>query len=328
MKALVTGGTGFVGSHLVRALLERGHGVRCLVRAESRLDNLDGLDVELARGDLRDRASLTKAVAGCGVVYHCAADYRFFLRDSREIYASNVEGTRNILTAAGEVGVERVVYTSSVGAPGLEKDGSPADETVPVTLDDMIGHYKCSKFLAERVADEFAEKGLPVVIVNPSTPIGEYDIKPTATGQVIVDFLNRKIPAFVDTGLNWVDVRDVAVGHVLAAEKGVVGEKYILGHRDLELRQFLELLSELTGLPAPKTRLPHWIPIGFAAIDTALARIFGHSPRVSLESARLAQYKMYFDPGKAVRELGMPQTPVEEPLKRAVEWFRANGYVR
>jgi len=197
-----------------------------------------------------------------------------------------------------------------------------------VTLGDMIGDYKKSKFEAERVAEEWAGRGLPVVIVNPSTPIGDHDLKPTPTGRVIVDFLNRKIPAIVDTGLNWVDVRDVAEGHLLAAEKGRVGEKYILGHRNLSLEDFFAILSGLTGLPAPRLRLPHWIPIAFAAVDTAVARLVGGEPRVSLESARLARYKMYFDPGKAVRELGLPQTPIEEPLRRAVDWFRAHGYVR
>ncbi len=328
MKTLVTGGTGFVGCHLVRSLLGRGHRVRCLVRRESRLDNLEGLDVELFHGDLRDADSVRAAVDGCGVVYHCAADYRLYARDPSQIYAANVDGTRHILAASAAAGVERLVYTSTVGALGLRSDGRPADETVPVTLDDMLGDYKKSKFEAERAAEEWAGRGLPVVIVNPSTPIGDGDIKPTPTGQVIVDFLNRKIPAVVDTGLNWVDVRDVAEGHVLAAEKGRIGEKYILGHRNLSLAEFLAVLSDLTGLPAPKMRLPHWIPIAFAALDTTVARLVGSEPRVSLESARLARYKMYFDPGKAVRELGMPQTPVEEPLRRAVDWFRRNGYVR
>ena len=326
MKSLVTGGTGFVGCHLVRALLERGREVRCLARPRSRLDNLEGLDVEVVHGDLRDAGSLKAAVSGCDTVYHCAADYRLFVRRPPEIYASNVDGTDNVLSAAADAGVERVVYTSSVGALGLRPDGQPADETVPVALSDMIGHYKKSKFRAERVAEDWARRGLPVVIVNPSTPIGDYDIKPTATGQVIVDFLNRKIPATVDTGLNWIDVRDVAEGHVLAAEKGRVGEKYVLGHRNLSLADFLGILGELTGLPAPKWQLPHWVPIGFAAVDTALARVLGRDPRVSLESALLARYKMYFDPGKAVRELGLPQTPIEEPLRRAVDWFRRHGY--
>ncbi len=328
MRTLVTGATGFVGSHLARALLARGEEVRCLVRASSPRDNLEGLDVELALGDLRRRETLDAAVAGCGALYHCAADYRLFVHRPPEIYANNVDGTDNILAAAADAGVGKVVYTSSVGALGLAPGDGIADETTPVTEADMVGHYKRSKFRAERVAERWAARGLPVVIVNPSTPIGEGDIKPTATGQVIVDYLNRKIPAYVDTGLNWVDVRDVALGHILAAEKGKVGEKYILGHRNLELRAFFDLLAEVTGLPPVRHRLPHFIPIGFAAFATGAAKLFGHQPRVALESALLARYKMYFDAGKAVRELRLPQTPIEQPLRRAVEWFRAHGYVR
>jgi dihydroflavonol-4-reductase len=328
MRVLVTGGTGFVGSHLVRALLAEGTAVRCLARPTSRTDNLAGLDVEIVRGDLCDAASLERAVTGCEQVYHCAADYRLYARRPAELYASNVDGTRNLLAAADKAGVAKVVYTSTVGALGLHPDGTPADETVPVTLEGMIGHYKRSKFLAEREADVWVERGLPVVIVNPSTPVGERDIKPTDTGRLIVDFLNRKIPAYVDTGLNLIDVRDVAAGHLLAAAKGRIGERYILGAWNLELREILELLSKLTGLPAPRRRLPHWLPIGFAAVDTTLARLFGHEPRVSYEAALLSRYKMFFSAEKAVRELGLPQTPVAEPLRRAVDWFREQGYVR
>ena len=327
MKALVTGGSGFVGSHIVRALLGRGAAVRALVRPASRLDNFADLDVEIVTGDLRERASLEPAVSGCDAVFHCAADYRLYARHPGDLYASNVDGTENVLAAAAEAGVGKVVYTSSVGTLALKPDGSPAAEDTPVTLDDMIGHYKRSKFQAERVAESWAEKGLPVVIVNPSTPVGERDIKPTATGQIVVDFLRRRIPAYVDSGLNLVDVRDVAEGHLFAAERGRVGEKYILGHRNLELREVFETLAALTGQPAPKRRLPHWLPIGFAAIDTAVARLLRREPRVALEAARLARYKMFFDPSKAVRELGLPQTPIEEPLRRAIDWFRRKKYV-
>lgn len=329
MKALVTGATGFVGTELARALLARGAAVRCLSRASSRRDNLEGLDVEVTVGDLTDRASLDRAIAGCDTLFHCAADYRLYARDSRELYASNVEGTDNMLAAAAGAGVSRVVYTSTVGALGLCSDGTPANEDTPVAFENMLGHYKRSKFLAERKADEWAARGLPVVIVNPSTPVGERDIKPTDTGKMIVDFLNRRVPAYVETGLNLIDVRDAAVGHILAAEKGRVGERYILGNQNLKLRRIFEILAEITGLPAPTQRLPHWIPITFAAFDTALARLIpGRLPRVSLEAARLARYMMFFDPEKAVRELGLPQTPVEQPLRRAVEWFTDNGYVR
>ena len=327
MKVFLTGATGFIGGHLLRALLEAGAEVRCLVRPESRLRNLEGLDIEVFTGDLRDGDSLRAGSDGCEMVFHCAADYRLYSKSSDELYESNVEGTRNVLQAASEAGVRRVVYTSSVGALGLEPDGSPADEKTPVRLEDMVGHYKRSKFLAERVAAEWVAKGLPVVIVNPSTPVGEADLKPTATGQMIVDFLNRKTPAYVDTGLNLVDVRDVALGHVRAAERGQVGERYILGNRNMSLREIFQTLGQLSGLPAPKLKVPHWLPLGWAALDTGLSRLLGRTPGVPLEAVRLSRYKMYFDASKAVRELDLPQTPVEEPLWRAVNWYRDNGYV-
>lgn len=326
MTTLVTGGTGFVGAHLVRALLGRGDAVRCLARPGSRLDNLAGLDVEVVTGDLCDPASLERAVAGCDQVFHCAADYRLYVRDPSELYAVNVEGTRCLLRAAASAGASRIVYTSSVGALGLVPDGSPATETTPVTLDRMIGHYKRSKFLGERVAQELAAEGAPIVIVNPSTPVGELDIKPTPTGRMIVDFLAGRMPAYVDTGLNLIDVRDVADGHLLAAEHGRVGERYILGCRNLSLREILGLLATMTGLPAPRVRVPHWIPAAFATASTAWARARGTEPRVSIESVRMSRYRMYFDAEKAVRELGLPQTPVENALDRAVAWFRAKGY--
>ncbi|HLN57285.1 MAG TPA: hopanoid-associated sugar epimerase [Thermoanaerobaculia bacterium] len=324
----VTGGTGFVGAHVVRALLRRGRTVRCLVRSSSRLSNLEELPVEVVAGDVTDPASLTRAMAGARTVYHCAADYRLSARRPREIYAVNVEGTRNVLAAASEVGAERVVYTSSVGALGLTRDGRPGDEETPVEPRSLIGHYKKSKHQAERVAQEWAARGLPVVIVNPSTPVGELDIKPTPTGQMIVDFLNRRLPAYVDTGLNIVDVRDVAEGHVLAAEKGRVGERYILGNRDMTLKEILDTLSTVTGIPSPAIRLPHWIPLAAAAADTVAARLTGRPPRVPLEGVRMSRHRMFFDAGKAIRELGLPQTPVEEALARAVAYFRENGYVR
>jgi dihydroflavonol-4-reductase len=254
---LVTGGTGFVGSHVVRALLAKGRSVRCLVRAGSRRDNLDGLPVEIAVGDLTDPASLARALSGVHALYHVAADYRLWAKDPQELYRANAGGTESILAAAAAAGVAKVVYTSSVAALGLNDDGTPGDETTPVARARIIGHYKKSKYDAEQVAVAWAAKGLPVVIVNPSTPIGERDIKPTPTGKLIVDFLNRKLPAYVDTGLNLVDVHDVAAGHLAAAEKGRAGERYILGNRDMTLKEILETLARLTGMPAPKVRLPH-----------------------------------------------------------------------
>ncbi len=325
---LVTGGTGFVGAHVVRALLARGGAVRCLVRSRSRRDNLDGLPVELVEGDLNDPASLSRALAGTETLYHCAADYRLWAKDSGQLYRTNVSGTENALAAAAQARVARVVYTSSVGALGLATDGTPADETTPVSRENIIGHYKKSKYDAERVADAWVRRGLPVVIVNPSTPVGEGDIKPTPTGQMIVDFLNRRLPAYVDTGLNLIDARDVAEGHLLAAEKGRVGERYILGNRNMTLKEILDTLARLTGIPSPRLRLPHAVPLVAAAAGTWLANLTGRAPRVSLESVRMSRHRMFFDANKAVRELGLPQTPVEAALARAVEWFREKGYVR
>jgi dihydroflavonol-4-reductase len=325
---LVTGGTGFVGSHVVRALLRRGIEVRCLVRPSSRRTNLESLPIEIVAGDLTDRASLAAALAGARRVFHCAADYRFAVRDPREIYAANVKGTENVLAAAAEAGVERVVHTSSVGALGLSRDGRPATEETPADPRSLIGHYKKSKHQAERVAEDWAAKGLPVVIVNPSTPVGERDVKPTPTGQMILDFVNRRMPAYVATGLNLVDVHDVAEGHVLAAEKGRFGERYILGNRDMTLKEIFDMLSRLTGIPSPKVRLPHWLPLTAAAVDTLAARLTGRIPRISLEGVRMSRHRMFFDSSKAVRELALPQTSVEDALARAVAWFRENGYVR
>ncbi len=329
MTVLVTGGAGFVGAHVVRALLARGGDrVRCLARPGGNRSNLEGCDVEVVEGDLRNPASLRAACAGCGEVYHCAADYRLFARRPRDLYASNVDGTRHLLAAAAEAGAERIVYTSSVGALGLEPDGLPATETTPVRVGAMVGHYKRSKHQAERVAVEAAADGVPVVIVNPSTPVGELDVKPTPTGRIIVDFLARRMPATVDTGLNLIDVHDVARGHLLAAERGRVGEKYILGHRNVTLIEMLRMLADITGIEAPRLRLPHWLPIGFAALATGWARLAGGEPRIALDSARMARHRMFFDADKAVRELGLVQSPIEDALRRAVRWFERNGYVK
>jgi dihydroflavonol-4-reductase len=324
----VTGGTGFVGAHVVRALLRRGRAVRCLVRPSSRRDNLRELPVELAEGDLRDPESLRAALVGCETVFHCAADYRLYSRDPSAIYETNVRGTGHLFEAASSAGVRRVVFTSSVGALGRAPAKGAANEATPVTEREMIGHYKRSKFRAEELAREWARRGLPVVIVNPSTPVGEYDIKPTPTGKMIVDFLNRRMPAYVETGLNLVDVRDVAEGHLLAADKGRPGERYILGNRNMSLKEILDTLAQITGLPAPRVRLPLWVPLAAAAADTAVSRLIGREPRVPLEAARMSLHRMYFDSSRAVAELGLPQSPVEGALARAVGWYRENGYVR
>lgn len=310
----------------MEALLARGDEVRCLVRPSS-LRLLDGKKVQVLAGDLSDAETVRRGVEGCEAVFHCAADYRLYVDKPEAMYAANVEGTRGVLEAARRAGVRKVVYTSTVGALGIRPDGRPADEREPVRLEDMLGHYKRSKFMAERVAEELCAKGLPVVIVNPSAPVGDRDIKPTATGRMILDFLRGRIPAYVDTGLNLVDVRDVASGHLLALERGRVGEKYILGHRDMTLKEILEMLGKVAGRAAPRVRVPHWLPLTVAAIDTGLARMRGRRPRFELDAVRLARKKMFFDPGKAVRELGLPQSPVEEALARAVRWFRGNGYV-
>ena len=329
---LVTGATGFVGSHVVSQLVKRGEKVRVLVRAESPRKNLDGLPVEFSVGDLTDRKSLVKAMTGCRRVYHVAADYRLWTPDPSVLYHNNVIGTRNVLEAAREAKVERMVYTSTVGALGHAHNGAAsvghgANEETPVSLEDMIGHYKRSKFLAEAEVMAAARSGLPVVIVNPSTPVGSRDVKPTPTGQMIVDFLNGQMPAYVETGLNLIDVEDVAAGHLLAMERGQVGQRYILGNSNVALKEILGILAKVSGRPAPTVRLPHAVALGVAAVSTWSSRLTGKPPRIPLEGVRMAKRKMFFDSSKAVRELGLPQGSIEEALAKAVEWFRKNGYV-
>ena len=315
--ALVTGASGFLGWHVARMLLERGHHVRALVRPGSRVD---GLDVETATGDLRDPASLERAISGCSLVFHVAADYRLWAKDPSELYRSNVDGTRNLLHAAKNAGVERVVYTSTVGCIGIPHGGI-GDEDTTVTFEDMAGDYKRSKFLAEQVALEFAHAGLPVVIVNPTAPIGDHDVKPTPTGKIVLDFLNGAMPAFIDTGLNVVDVRDTAEGHLLAADRGRIGERYILGSENLTLAQILQKLAAITGRRAPTIRLPYAIAYCAGACSTAWAQISGKPPRVPLNGVRMAKKKMWVSHEKAVRELGFKPGPAEIALRRAVEWF-------
>ena len=327
MTVLVTGGSGFVGSHLVRLLLEAGETVRVLVRPTSALDNLTGLKVECTPGDLRDSASLERAVRGCAQVYHCAADYRLWTPDPSELYRANVEGTENLLKACRAAGVERVVVTSSVAAVGIPKDGTPGNEDTPVTLEDMIGHYKRSKFLAEQVAMRFAAEGDPVVVVNPSTPVGPGDVKPTATGRIVTDFLNGRLPAYVQTGLNLVAVEDVARGHLLAARLGTPGRRYILGGQDMTLKEILETLADLSGLPAPTPEIPLWFATCVAHVDTFVsAGILRREPRVPIEGVRMARKRMFFDSTRARQELGFEPGPVRPALERAIRWFSDHGY--
>jgi dihydroflavonol-4-reductase len=315
--ALVTGATGFLGWHVARLLIERGYSVRALVRPGSHVAELP---VEIASGDLRDRESLERAVAGCGLVYHVAADYRLWAKNPHELYDSNVEGTRHLLAASQKAGVERIVYTSTVGCIGVPHDGI-GDETIPVSLDDMAGDYKRSKFLAEQVALEFARGGLPVVIVNPTAPIGDHDVKPTPTGKIVLDFLNGDMPAFIDTGLNVVDVRDTAAGHLLACERGRPGERSILGSENLTLAQILQRLAAITGRKAPTMKLPYAVAYAAGVCSTAWAGVTGRPPRVPLAGVRMARKKMWVTHEKARRELGFEPGPAEAALRRAVEWF-------
>ena len=327
MKALVTGATGFVGSHVARCLADQGAELRLLVRPTSLTANLEGIAGERATGDLREPDLLRKAVEGCEAVFHVAADYRLWTREPQEMYRSNVEGTRNILQAAQEAGVRRVVYTSSVATMGFTSNGHLADENSPVGLGDMIGHYKKSKFQAEQVALEAGRAGVDVVVVNPTTPVGERDIKPTPTGRIIVDFLKRKFPAYVDTGLNLVDVAEVARGHVAALEKGRRGERYILGGENLTLKQILDKLAGITGLPSPRVKLPYAVAMASGVVDTAVTGLLlRREPRVTVDAVRMGRKKMFVSSAKAERALGWKVVPVDDALRRAVEWFRSHGY--
>ncbi len=320
--ALVTGASGFLGWHVARTLIEQGCRVRALCRPASEIRELD---VERIPGDLRDPESLDRAVKGCQLVFHVAADYRLWSKHPQELYDSNVGGTRNVLEAAERAGAERIVYTSTVGCIGFPKDGS-GDEDAAVSIDDMVGHYKRSKWLAEQIALEKARAGLPVVIVNPTAPVGDHDSKPTPTGKIILDFLRGKLPAFIDTGLNLVDVRDVAIGHLLAAERGRPGERYILGCENVTLEQVLRRLAATANQPAPKWKLPYAVAYATGVLSTAWANVTGKAPIAPLEGVRMARKKMFVSHAKAARELGFAPGPVNTALENAVEWFRAKGY--
>jgi dihydroflavonol-4-reductase len=327
MKALITGATGFVGAAVARAAAAAGTEVRVLVRRDSDLGNLEGLKIEQAQGDLRDRDSLRRALAGCRQLYHVAAHYALWARDPSIFYDINVTGTSTLLEAARDAGVQRIVYTSTIGAIGLPAGGGLGMEQTPVSLAQMAGDYKRSKYLAEQEVLALAKAGLPVVIVNPSAPVGERDIKPTPTGRMIVDFMKGRMPAYIETGMNLIDVDDVALGHVLAMERGRIGERYILGNKNLMLREIFEMLSRLTGVPAPTIKLPRLAILPLAYVNTWIADYVTHRPpRIPLEGVKMAKYTMHYDCSKAVRELGLPQPPVDIALEKAVRWFRAHGY--
>jgi dihydroflavonol-4-reductase len=327
MLAFVTGATGFLGSHVARVLAEQGAILRLLVRSTSDLRNIADLNAERVQGDLRDPASIEKALVGCDALFHVAADYRLWVRDPEQMYRSNVDGTRGLIEAARKQGVRRIVYTSSVATMGFSSNGTLADENSPVSLADMIGPYKRSKFMAEHVAFEAARAGVDVVVVNPTTPIGERDLKPTPTGRIVVDFLKRKFPAYVDTGLNLVDAAECARGHVQAFEKGRSGERYILGGENLTLKQILDRLAAITGLPSPTVKLPYVFALAAGVVDeTVTGRIFGREPRATIDAVRMGRKKMFITSAKAERELGWQSVPVDAALQRSVDWFRANGY--
>jgi dihydroflavonol-4-reductase len=333
MLAFVTGATGFLGSHVARVLAEQGAELRLLVRPTSDLRNVDDLKADRVVGDLRDAGSIEKALSGCDVVFHVAADYRLWVRDPGEMYRSNVEGTRALLEAARKQGVRRVVYTSSVATVGFTSNSNGnvkqdvADEQSPVDIDDMIGHYKRSKFMAEQVAFEAAKSGVDVVVVNPTTPMGERDIKPTPTGRIVVDFMKRKFPAYVETGLNLVDATECARGHVQALEKGRSGQRYILGGENLTLKQILDRLAAITGLPSPTVKLPYIFALAAGVVDEMVTgRILGREPRATIEAVRMGRKMMFVSSAKAERELGWRMVAVDGALRRSVDWFRDNGY--
>jgi dihydroflavonol-4-reductase len=327
MLAFITGATGFLGSHVARLLAEQGASLRLLVRSTSDLRNIADLNAERVEGDLRDPASIEKALAGCDALFHVAADYRLWVRDPEQMYRANVDGTRGLIEAARKQGVRRIVYTSSVATMGFSSNGTLADENSPVSLADMIGPYKRSKFMAEQVAFEAARAGVDVVVVNPTTPIGERDLKPTPTGRIVVDFLKRKFPAYVDTGLNLVDAAECARGHVQAFEKGRSGERYILGGENLTLKQILDRLAAITGLPSPTVKLPYVFALAAGVVDeTVTGRILGREPRATIDAVRMGRKKMFITSAKAERELGWQSVPVDGALQRSVDWFRANGY--
>ncbi|OPY67458.1 MAG: 3 beta-hydroxysteroid dehydrogenase/Delta 5--_4-isomerase [Syntrophorhabdaceae bacterium PtaU1.Bin034] len=328
-RALVTGATGFIGYHVARVLTGKGFEVRALVREQSDSGCLKAIGAEPVTGDVRDHGTLKNAMKGCEHVYHAAADYRLWVPDPENMYATNVTGTINVMECALRSGVEKVVYTSTVGVLPMRMNGKLTDENARATLLDMVGHYKKSKFLAEQEVHRFAGRGLPVVIVNPTAPIGSMDRKPTPTGKMIVDYLNGRMPAYLDTGLNFVDVEDVAEGHWLAAQKGVAGERYILGNRNLTLEAFLRMLAGLTGRKPPRWRLPYGPVLCAAVIDEGLSRLSkARQPRIPLTAVRMARHYMFVDCSKAVSQFSLPQNSLENAAQKAIDWYTGNGYVK
>ncbi len=334
MNCFVTGASGFIGSNLVHELVARGHRVKALLRPDSDVRGLAGAEFRRVTGDVGDPKLLQREMERCEWCFHVAASYHLWLRNYRPMYATNVEGTRNVIEAAGKAGCQRIVYTSTVGCIGLPREEKgelvPATEMEPVSEEQLTNHYKRSKWQAELLAVKFAREGLPVVIVNPSAPVGPRDVKPTPTGRIILDFLRRRMPAYINTGLNWVHVQDVAAGHILAAENGAIGERYILGNAEgnWTLREALMVLEEITGMRAPKLKIPRFIALAAARVNEAFSWVTGIPPKVPLAGVRMAGHKMFFNPAKAIRELGLPQTPPKQAFADAVEWFRANGYVK
>lgn len=329
-SAFLTGGTGFVGASLARLLLKQGLKVRALARKGSDRRNLAGLDLEIVEGGLQDCAAVESGVRGCRYVFHVAADYRIWVPNPADMYRANVDGTELVIRAAAKAGAERIVHCSSVAAVKVPHDRTPADETGEyASVDDVVGHYKKSKYLSDVLARRMAkDEGLPVVVVNPAAPIGPLDIKPTPTGRIVTDFLNGKMPSYIDTGLNIVHVEDVALGHWLAATKGRVGERYILGGENLTLKKVLDLLSEVSGHPAPRFKTPYAVAYAFGAVDTTLARLRGTEPRAPLDAIKMARHYMWFSSDKAKKELGYAPRPAKTALKDAADWFSANGYVK
>ena len=327
-KVLVTGATGFVGSNLARALIRDGFKVKCLVRKTSNTANIDDMNVEVEYGDLTDKQSVVEALDGCEGLFHTAAYYKLWVADPKIMYDINVEGTKNVMAAALERGLERVVYTSSVATLKVPDKNQVSDETCEPNPDEIVSHYKKSKYLAEVETCKIREQGLPVVIVNPSTPIGPGDIKPTPTGQIVLDFIKRKMPAYVNTGLNIIDVEDCAAGHILAYKKGVVGERYILGNKNVTLREILDILSDITGLSAPRVRIPISIALLAAYVDQFIStRLLNKPPNIPVSGVKMARKFMWFDSSRAVRELGLPQNPIENAFRKSVQWYKEHGYV-